>query len=125
MVRGYARGMIRSSLRRLRRCRLLFVLALCAWLGLAGSVFAHADCCAGMGGMSGAATMTHPDSAQAPLHADGAHAGGACACVHATAALPELAAAVVPVRLAATKWQAWPAIAPTLPHPPPLRPPLA
>ncbi|MEW9570796.1 hypothetical protein ABQJ54_03470 [Rhodanobacter sp. Si-c] len=115
--------MSRLPLRQLRRCRLLFVLALCAWMGLAGSVFAHADCCAGMGGMTGAMTMTHHGGAPAPLHADGVHID--CACAHMTVALPELTASIVPVRLVVATWQAWPAAASKLPHAPPLRPPLA
>ncbi|WP_426664372.1 hypothetical protein [Rhodanobacter aciditrophus] len=112
--------MSRSFLRHLRRCRLLFVLALCAWLGLAGSVSAHADCCIGMGGM---ATVTAHRDGTPQLHADGMHDG--CACAHATAALPEPAASVVPVRLVATSWQAWPTAASERPRAPPLRPPLA
>ncbi|GAB3792166.1 hypothetical protein [Dyella agri] len=113
----------RSPLRQLRRCRLLFVLALCAWLGLAGSVFARVDCCAGMGDTAGAMTMTHLAGAPASPHADGMHAD--CTCAHATATLPELSAPMLPVYPVAATWQAWPAAAPELPHAPPLRPPLA
>jgi hypothetical protein len=112
--------MSRSFLRHLRRCRLLFVLALCAWLGLAGSVSAHADCCVGMDGM---ATATAHRDGTPPLHAGGMHAD--CACAHVTAALPEPAASVVTVRLAAMTWRAWPSVASELPRTPPLRPPLA
>ena len=100
------------------------MLALCAWLGLVGAVFAQADCCADMAGMAGAATMTHHDGVPTPLHADGAQAG--CACAHMTAAtLPELAAPAWSVRFAVIAWPAWPSAAPELPHAPPLRPPLA
>ena len=115
--------MIRSPLRQLRRCRLLFALALCAWLGLTGAVWTHADCCAGMDGMAAATTMTHHDGGPAPLHADGVHAD--CTCVHATATPPELAAPAVPVRLVAAAWQPSQAVAPNFPYIPPLRPPLA
>jgi hypothetical protein len=114
--------MNRPLLRHLRRCRVLCALALCAWLGLATTVFAKADCCAGIG-MDGMATMTHHHGAPAPLHADGAHAD--CTCAHMTAALPAFAASVGPVHFAATAWQAWPAVTPELAHAPPLRPPLA
>lgn len=116
--------MPRPHLRHLRRCRLLFALALCAWLGLAGAVFAQAVCCVGMAGMAEAATMTHHDSVPMPLHAGGAQAD--CTCAHMTAAtLPELAAPAGPVRFATIAWPAWPSAAPELPHVPPLRPPLA
>jgi hypothetical protein len=70
-----------------------------------------------------AAAMTHRGGAPAPLHADGVHAD--CACAHATVTLPELSASTVPVRLAATTWQAAADAAPELPRAPPLRPPLA
>lgn len=112
--------MSRLLLHRLRRCRVLFALALCAWLGLASTVFAKTDCCAGMTGM---ATMMHHHAAPAPLHADGAHAD--CTCAHMTAALPLLVASSELVRFAARVWQAQPAATPELAHAPPLRPPLA
>jgi len=115
--------MSRSPLRQWRRCRLLFALALCAWLGLAGAVWAHADCCTGTGGMAGATTMTHHADTPTSPHADGAHAD--CACAHVTVTLPELPSSTVSARLVATRWQAWPAVTPTFPYAPPLRPPLA
>lgn len=119
-MHGYARRMHRPVLRHLRRCRVLFALALCAWLGLATAVFAKADCCVGMAGM---ATMTHHHGASVPVHADGMHAD--CACAHMTATLPAFAVSVGPRHFAATTLQAWPAAAPDLAHAPPLRPPLA
>ena len=114
--------MHRSLLHPLRRCRLLLALALCAWLGLAGSVFAHDDCCAGMQGLAVALTMSLHRGVPAPLHADGGHAD--CACAHATATVPELSAPAVPVHPVATTWQAWPTATPERPRAPPLRPPL-
>lgn len=108
----------RTFLRQLRRCRVLFALALCAWLGLATAAFAKADCCAGMDGM---ATMAHHHDA--PAHADGVHVD--CACAHMTAGLPVFAVPAGPVHFAATIWRASPAVAPELVHAPPLRPPLA
>jgi len=116
--------MRRSRLRHLRRCRLLFVLALCAWLGLVGSVFAQHRCCAAMDGMAGATTMVHHDGAPQPLHADGMHAG--CTCAHMTAAaLPAPAGSASPPSFAAQAWPAWPAAAAELARAPLLRPPLA
>lgn len=110
--------MDRFFLRRLRRCRVFFALALCAWLGLATTVFAQADCCAGMRGM---ATATHHHDAPAPagsVHVD-------CACAHTAAVMPAIGMPVGPVRFSATAWQAPHAMAPDLAHAPPLRPPLA
>ncbi len=122
--RGYARGMHHSVLRHLRRCRLLFGLALCAWLALAGAAFAQSSvCCAEMADMAGA-TTAHHGSAPAPLHADCVPAD--CACAHTTAAaLPELALPAGPLRFAVEAWPNGPLAAPELPHAPPLRPPLA
>lgn len=122
-MRGYARCMSRPVLRRLRRCRVLFALALCAWLGLATTVLAKADCCAGMAGMDGMTTMTHHHDAPAPAHADGVHVD--CACAHVTATMPAIIAPIGPMRFFAPIWQALPAAAPELAHSPPLRPPLA
>ena len=93
--------MSRTSLRRLRRCRALFALALCAWLGLAAAALAETDCCAGMHGM---ATMAHHHDAPAPLHADGPHAD--CACAHMTATMPSAAVPMGSVRFPAPVWQA-------------------
>ena len=115
--------MSRSPLRHLRRCRVLFALALCAWLSLAGAAWAHADCCAGMGGIAGTTTMTRHGATPAPLHADSMHAD--CACAHATATLPALAISAWQTRFAATTWQMWRAAARELSIAPPLRPPLA
>ncbi|MBD8872529.1 hypothetical protein [Rhodanobacter sp. DHB23] len=115
--------MVRPVLHHLRRCRALFALALCAWLGLATAVFAKADCCAGMAGMPAMKTMTHHHDAPAPMHADGMHAD--CACAHMTATLPLPVVTAGAVRFAMLAWQAQPAVAPDLAHAPPLRPPLA
>ncbi|MBD8900060.1 hypothetical protein [Rhodanobacter sp. DHG33] len=112
--------MSRSIPRYLRRCRVLFALALCAWLGLATAVFAKADCCADMQGM---ATMTHHHGAPAPVHANGMHAD--CACAHMTATLPVFALPVGSAHFAAAAWRPRPATAPDRARAPPLRPPLA
>ena len=122
-MRRYARGMPRSPFRRLLRCRALFALAICAWLGLAGSVFARADCCAGMGGMGNATTMTHHDGVPAPLHADGVHAD--CACAHATASLPLPNLPLAHAPFVAAVFPVWIGAAWEHTNAPPLRPPLA
>ncbi|MDO1530050.1 hypothetical protein QMK61_14510 [Fulvimonas sp. R45] len=109
--------------RRLRRCRALFALALCAWLALAGAAWAQDGCCAGMGSQA-MASMVHHDGMPPAPHADiGGHVG--CTCAHLAAALP---VAVPSLPSAAPAWQAGPALpamAPERPSAPPLRPPLA
>ncbi|BFI95780.1 MAG: hypothetical protein RSP_12900 [Rhodanobacter sp.] len=109
--------MSRSVLRHLRRCRVLFALALCAWLGLAATVFAQADGCAGMRGM---ATAHNHDM---PAQAGGGHAD--CACAHVAATVPATVASMHAVHFPAAAWQALPAVAPEVTYAPPLRPPLA
>lgn len=111
----------RSFLRRLRRCRVLFALALCAWLGVATTVSAGAECCAGMAGMK--AMTHHHHGAPVPVHADGVPAG--CPCAHMTAVMPVPAVLIGSTRFSAPAWQALPAAAPERAHAPPLRPPLA
>jgi len=122
-MHGYARHMSRSVLRHLRRCRVLFALALCAWLGLATTVFAKVDCCTGTAGMHAVKTMAHHHDAPAPVHADGMHAD--CTCAHMTATLPIFTLPGGSAHFAATAWRPRPAIAPDRARAPLLRPPLA
>jgi hypothetical protein len=110
---------------RLRRCRLLFTLALCAWLMMGSTVWAKADCCAAMG-MQGMAAMHAQGQApqQVPQpphqHADVCQ----CACNHMTAdlSLPQVVAtgSIMPAQGC---WQAAVQAAPQPGYAPPLRPP--
>jgi hypothetical protein len=107
--------------RRLRRCRLLFVLALCAWLMMGSTAWAKADCCASAG-MQGMAAMHaggpapqphhhHPDSCQ-------------CACSHMTVDLSAVQAlAPASILPGQARWQAAVQAAPQPGYAPPLRPP--
>lgn len=108
--------MSRPHLPAWRRCRVLFALALCAWLGLVGAAWAQVDCCAAPADSA----LTHHDG-QVP-HAD--HGQAACACpvvpvvpehaVEPPAAWPGVTVVLMPVRPA-----------PEILVAPPLRPPLA
>ena len=108
----------RPVFRQLRRCRVLFALALCAWLGLAATAFARVDCCAGLAGLA-----AHAHGHGMPAHADSGHAD--CACAHMAATLPVLAATPgLAPRAAKLRWT-WSAAASDPADSPPLRPPLA
>jgi hypothetical protein len=107
---------------RLRRCRLLFVLALCAWLMMGSTVWAKADCCASAG-MQGMAAMHAggPAPQQPPHH----HSDGCqCACSHMTVDLAVLQAlspaSILPGQ---ARWEAAVQAAPQPGYAPPLRPP--
>jgi hypothetical protein len=107
--------------RRLRRCRLLFVLALCAWLMMGSTAWARADCCASTG-MQGMAAM--PMGGPAPQPHQHLSDSCQCACSHMTvdlSALQPLApASIVPGQ---ASWQAEVQAAPQPGYVPPLRPP--
>src|SRR5579859_2426862 len=80
--------MTRHLFRRLRRCRALFALALCAWLALGSVVWAQADgCCPEMASSMG---MGMHHDAVAPDHG-ATHAAlmtpDSC-CAHATVSVP-------------------------------------
>ncbi|WP_147281724.1 hypothetical protein [Dyella solisilvae] len=111
--------------RRLRRCRVLFALALCSWLAMASVAWARPelDCASAMGAMGMA--MQHgaiPDQGHAPhttMEPD------SC-CVHGAVSVPPASAPRPPYMHAAS--QAWPATDEAAPQPfvePPLRPPVA
>lgn len=108
-------------LRRLRRCRALFALALCAWLAMGSAVWAKSHCCAsmdmhGMGAMQADHHGAHP-------HGHVAEDGG-CTCAHA--AVDRLTLALQPPDLflpASLNAHAWPQDAPQPVFAPPLRPP--
>jgi hypothetical protein len=109
---------------RLRRCRPLFVLALCAWLMMGSMAWAKGDCCAptGMPGTSGMSAMhaQGPTQPPHPLHGEGCQ----CACSHMTVDLsapPATAAASLAPGQAS--WQARVQAAPQPARAPPLRPP--
>ena len=120
----YARCMSPHLFHRLRRCRPLFVLALCAWLMMGSMAWGKGSCCAptGMPGMSGMGAMHAQGPSQVPhnQHAEACQ----CACSHMTvdlSALPAIAAAsVVPGR---ASWQAMVQAAPQPARASPLRPP--
>lgn len=121
---GYARGMSRYLFRRLRRCRALFALALCAWLSLASVVWAQADCCA-TADMTMSMSMPHASD----LHghaADHDHATvpGSC-CPHAASVFPSAMPEPTHGLAYATHWQVRRVIAPQPVYEPPLRPPVA
>ena len=107
--------------RRLRRCRLLFVLALCAWLMMGSTAWAKADCCASAG-MQGMAAMHAGAPAPQPPHH---HSDSCqCACSHMTVDLSALRglapASIMPGQAG---WQAAVQAAPQPGYAPPLRPP--
>ncbi|WP_243047336.1 hypothetical protein [Dyella sp. RRB7] len=110
---------------RLRRCRALFALALCAWLTLAGVAWAQQGCCASMGdsaGMGMAHAMGSPD--HAPGHPASPASDGACA--HVTASVPPLLAQQLPPSSPpGPHWRVYREAAPQPLYEPPLRPPVA
>jgi hypothetical protein len=120
---------------RLRRCRVLFALALCAWLALAGMAWGQQDCCAAMGHADAAAmaqggppmAMSHAAMAHGgALHGHHGHAHAGCTCAHLCTAVAPLAAARWTFALAAAEaWRPAPPMAPRAAEAPPLRPPLA
>ncbi len=109
---------------RLRRCRALFALALCAWLTLASVAWAQEGCCAPMGdsmGMSMSHGMGSPD--HAPAHP--APVAPDCSCAHMTASVPSLLPRDLPQSLPRGElWQAYREVAPQPVYEPPLRPPV-
>jgi hypothetical protein len=110
-----------SFLHRLRRCRVLFALALCAWLMMGSAAWAKADCCASTG-MQGMASMHGGGQAPQPPHH---HADTCqCTCSHMTVDLSALQAlprtSIMPGQ---TNWQAGIQMAPQPAYAPPLRPP--
>lgn len=110
---------------RLRRCRALFALALCAWLALASVAWAQESCCASMGASTGMAMHHAMDSHDhAPGHAT--PVAPDCSCAHVTASAPPLLAQNLPQSLPhGGHWQAYREVAPQPVYEPPLRPPVA
>jgi hypothetical protein len=105
----------------MRRCRLLFALALCAWLMMGSAAWAQASCCASAG-MQGMAAMHTGAPAPQPHHhpSNGCH----CACSHMTVDLSALQAlAPTSVMPGQASWQAAVQAAPQPGYAPPLRPP--
>jgi len=116
---------VRPPFHRLRRCRALFALALCAWLGLLGMAWAAPGCCAAMPGMTMAAGGSMHGGMPHMPHMPHAPASD-CGCAHAPAVLPRMPAAAPgasPVRTVA--WPVRSAHAPQPADSPPLRPPAA
>ncbi len=119
--------MFRFLFHRLRRCRVLFALACCAWLSMGSLAWAGVDCCAEqaapMAGMSmhDMAHM-HGDHGQ-PVHHHAAHC--TCGCVQATLVLPSCGATAQVAPSARAVWMLQAKTAPQPGQPPPLRPPAA
>lgn len=109
---------------RLRRCRALFALALCAWLTLASVAWAQQGCCASKGDSMGMVMSHAMDShGQAPDH--GAPVMPDCSCVHGAAGVPPLLAQNLAQSLPPGEhWQAYREVAPQPVYEPPLRPPV-
>jgi hypothetical protein len=107
----------------LRRCRVLFALAFCAWLLMGSAAWAKPACCDSMD-MSHMHTMTmHADVHAAHPHGH-AVAGCDCTCAHLSVASATLAMDVANAPIAARlHWRALPQDAPQPRYAPPLRPP--
>jgi hypothetical protein len=105
-------------LRRLRRCRALLALALCAWMAMGSAAWAKHECCASMN--MHAAKAMHGDHPHSPSACD-----DSCSCAHAAVDRLIEAVAVAPSPAAQTGWQASPQDAPQFVLAPPLRPPSA
>jgi hypothetical protein len=108
---------------RLRRCRALFALSLCAWLAMGSAAWAKTGCCATMD-MHASMAMHGDNHVQHP-HGHPAD-NGACACTCAHAAVDRLTADQAPAGSPApgqVRWQAAPQDMPQLAFTPPLRPP--
>ncbi|WP_049623191.1 hypothetical protein [Frateuria defendens] len=128
--------MVLLRFHRLRRCRVLFALAFCAWLALAGVAWAQHGCCLGGDGagsaMAGAMSMVHHHGMAhaghgeplASPHHDHAAADDCC-CAHLPASLPLPAGVAMNTLPVAAVWHASIVAAPQPPWGPPLRPPLA
>jgi hypothetical protein len=117
--------MSRHLFRRLRRCRALFALALCAWLAMASLAWARQDCCASKGA-SMSMTMSHASDAQHHAPGQAATATPDCLCAHAAASMPTAVAQSLPHTLPYNAgWNAVSEIAPQPVYEPPLRPPVA
>ncbi|WP_266170099.1 hypothetical protein [Dyella subtropica] len=125
--------MSRRFLPHLRRCRLPFALALCAWLMLVSMAWAQSGCCDDMPGAGSAMTMDghmggHAGAHDMDHHAShpAGHTASDCTCTHAPATLPTVAALGLPSTLPSTDGLAQPDN--DTPQPaskPPLRPPAA
>ena len=110
-------------LRRLRRCRALFALALCAWLAMGSTVWAKSHCCASMD-MHGMTSMHADHQGGHPIGHAADHGDGACTCAHA--AVDRLTLTMQPQQVplpARLDAHAWPQDAPQPVYAPPLRPP--
>jgi hypothetical protein len=110
-----------SRFRRLRRCRALFALAMCAWLAMGSAAWALPGCCASMGmhasmAMHAEHPVTHPHG----------HAAGNIVCTCAHAAVDRLTVDAMPSGSpmpGRVHWRALPKDAPQPVFAPPLRPP--
>jgi hypothetical protein len=117
--------MSRHLFRRLRRCRVLFALALCAWLTMASLAWAQEACCASSG-TSMTMTMSHAMDMHDHSPGHTAAATPDCACAHAAASVPcSLAQGLSHALPQNTGWVASRETAPQPVYEPPLRPPLA
>jgi hypothetical protein len=107
---------------RLRRCRVLFALALCAWLMMGSAAWAQADCCASAG-MQGMAAMHAGGPSPQPHHNH--HSDSCqCACSHMNVDLSTMQALLPAPNMPGQV--GWPAAVQAAPQPgyaPPLRPP--
>ena len=122
---GYAPAMPRHLFRRLRRCRALFALALCAWLTLASAAWAQEGCCTSMGSLM-SMTMHHAADTQDQSPGHSAATTPDCACAHATAQLPSsLAQGLAHALPLDTGWTTAREAAPQPVYEPLLRPPVA
>lgn len=117
---------------RLRRCRVLFALALCAWLAMGSLAWAGTGCCAGMA-VHGSSMQSMSMPGMAAMHAVGHaqhppahHAGhGECTCAHAPADLSVMSMPVDSIMPGQLGWRLLALAAPQPSHGPPLRPPAA
>ncbi|WP_157971307.1 hypothetical protein [Dyella sp. C9] len=116
--------MFRHLSRHLHRCRVLFALALCAWLTLSSVAWAQPDCCGQMGAYP---AMAMPHGADSHAHGMGhmASAGDSC-CAPASANVPAgIVPHVIPLAPASVDWARHREVAPQPLYEPPLRPPVA
>jgi hypothetical protein len=117
--------MFRRLFPRLRRCRALFALALCAWLALASVAWAQEGCCASKGAPEGMA-MSHAMGSHDHAPGHPATVAPDCSCAHVTASVPSPLAQNLPESLPRGEhWQNYRDVAPQPVYEPPLRPPVA